>query len=27
MADLLWCDGIAVGSPTCMGTIAWQSFP
>lgn len=25
--DLLWCDGVAVGSPTCMGTIAWQSFP
>jgi NAD(P)H dehydrogenase (quinone) len=23
-ADLLWCDGVAVGSPTCMGTIAWQ---
>jgi len=22
--DLLWCDGIAVGSPTHMGTIAWQ---
>ena len=22
--DLLWCDGIAVGSPTCMGTIAWE---
>ena len=22
--DLLWCDGIAVGSPTCMGTISWQ---
>jgi NAD(P)H dehydrogenase (quinone) len=22
--DLLWCDGIAVGSPTYMGTIAWQ---
>jgi NAD(P)H dehydrogenase (quinone) len=23
-ADLEWCDGIALGSPTCMGTIAWQ---
>jgi NAD(P)H dehydrogenase (quinone) len=22
--DLLWCDGIAVGSPTNMGTIAWE---
>ena len=22
--DLLWCDGIAVGSPTHMGTIAWE---
>jgi NAD(P)H dehydrogenase (quinone) len=22
--DLVWCDGIAVGSPTCMGTISWQ---
>jgi NAD(P)H dehydrogenase (quinone) len=22
--DLQWCDGIAVGSPTHMGTIAWQ---
>ncbi len=22
--DLTWCDGIAVGSPTHMGTIAWQ---
>jgi len=22
--DLVWCDGIAVGSPTHMGTIAWQ---
>jgi NAD(P)H dehydrogenase (quinone) len=22
--DLVWCDGVAVGSPTCMGTIAWQ---
>jgi NAD(P)H dehydrogenase (quinone) len=22
--DLSWCDGIAVGSPTHMGTIAWQ---
>ena len=22
--DLLWCDGIAVGSPTCMGTPPWQ---
>lgn len=22
--DLLWCDGIAAGSPTHMGTIAWE---
>jgi NAD(P)H dehydrogenase (quinone) len=22
--DLAWCDGIAVGSPTHMGTIAWE---
>lgn len=22
--DLLWCDGVAAGSPTHMGTIAWQ---
>jgi NAD(P)H dehydrogenase (quinone) len=22
--DLAWCDGIAVGSPTNMGTIAWE---
>ncbi len=22
--DLVWCDGVAVGSPTYMGTIAWQ---
>ncbi len=22
--DLVWCDGIAVGSPTCMGTISWE---
>jgi NAD(P)H dehydrogenase (quinone) len=22
--DLIWCDGIAVGSPTHMGTIAWE---
>jgi NAD(P)H dehydrogenase (quinone) len=22
--DLLWCDGVAVGSPTCLGSIAWQ---
>jgi NAD(P)H dehydrogenase (quinone) len=22
--DLVWCDGVAVGSPTHMGTIAWQ---
>jgi NAD(P)H dehydrogenase (quinone) len=22
--DLLWCDGIAVGSPTYLGTIAWE---
>jgi NAD(P)H dehydrogenase (quinone) len=22
--DVVWCDGIAVGSPTCMGTISWQ---
>jgi len=23
-ADLLWCDGIAAGSPTHMGTVAWE---
>jgi NAD(P)H dehydrogenase (quinone) len=23
-ADLVWCDGIAVGSPTHMGSIAWE---
>ncbi|HXR47978.1 MAG TPA: flavodoxin domain-containing protein [Candidatus Limnocylindrales bacterium] len=23
-ADLTWCDGVAVGSPTNMGTIAWE---
>jgi len=23
-ADLVWCDGVAVGSPTHMGTIAWE---
>lgn len=23
-ADLEWCDGLAVGSPTNMGTIAWE---
>jgi NAD(P)H dehydrogenase (quinone) len=23
-ADLLWCDGVAAGSPTHMGTIAWE---
>jgi NAD(P)H dehydrogenase (quinone) len=22
--DLIWCDGIATGSPTHMGTIAWE---
>jgi NAD(P)H dehydrogenase (quinone) len=22
--DLLWCDGIAVGSPTNFGTVAWE---
>lgn len=22
--DLVWCDGLAVGSPTHMGTIAWE---
>jgi NAD(P)H dehydrogenase (quinone) len=22
--DLTWCDGVAVGSPTHMGTIAWE---
>jgi NAD(P)H dehydrogenase (quinone) len=22
--DLIWCDGVAVGSPTHMGTIAWE---
>ena len=22
--DLVWCDGIAVGSPTHMGTISWE---
>jgi NAD(P)H dehydrogenase (quinone) len=22
--DLIWCDGIAAGSPTYMGTIAWE---
>jgi NAD(P)H dehydrogenase (quinone) len=22
--DLVWCDGVAVGSPTQMGTIAWE---
>jgi NAD(P)H dehydrogenase (quinone) len=22
--DLLWCDGVALGSPTCLGTVAWQ---
>lgn len=22
--DLMWCDGVAVGSPTHMGTIAWE---
>ncbi|HEY1628255.1 MAG TPA: flavodoxin domain-containing protein, partial [Tepidisphaeraceae bacterium] len=22
--DLLWCDGIAAGCPTQMGTISWQ---
>lgn len=21
--DLVWCDGVAVGSPTHMGSIAW----
>lgn len=23
-SDLVWCDGVAVGSPTHMGTIAWE---
>ncbi len=23
-ADLAWCDGVAVGSPTHMGSIAWE---
>lgn len=23
-ADLFWCDGIALGSPTNLGTIAWE---
>src|ERR1700690_2815520 len=22
--DLVWCDGVAVGSPTHMGSIAWE---
>jgi NAD(P)H dehydrogenase (quinone) len=22
--DLVWCDGLAAGSPTCMGTISWE---
>jgi NAD(P)H dehydrogenase (quinone) len=22
--DLAWCDGMAVGSPTCLGTTSWQ---
>ncbi len=22
--DLLWCDGVAVGSPTYVGTVSWQ---
>lgn len=22
--DILWCDGIAVGSPTCMGILSWK---
>ena len=22
--DIIWCDGVAVGSPTHMGTIAWE---
>ncbi len=22
--DLMWCDGVAVGSPTNMGTISWR---
>lgn len=22
--DLLWCDGVAVGSPTCMGAPSWK---
>jgi len=22
--DLVWCDGVAVGSPTYMGTVSWQ---
>ena len=23
-ADILWCDGIAVGSPTYLGTLSWR---
>lgn len=22
--DIIWCDGIAVGSPTCMGILSWK---
>lgn len=22
--DILWCNGIAVGSPTCMGILSWK---
>jgi NAD(P)H dehydrogenase (quinone) len=22
--DLVWCDGVALGSPTCLGTVSWQ---
>jgi NAD(P)H dehydrogenase (quinone) len=22
--DLAWCDGMAVGSPTCLGSMSWQ---
>jgi NAD(P)H dehydrogenase (quinone) len=22
--DIHWCDGVAVGSPTCLGTVSWQ---
>lgn len=22
--DIFWCDGMAVGSPTCLGTLSWR---